>query len=95
MFFLTPTEWIQIRLTQCLDVILIPAALDVLDHQAGLSDGPERAAGVSQLQQQDASQRQASQANKNSVVIKVGTSSQSERTYLLSGYKFDLPNVWM
>lgn len=26
------------RLTECLDVVLVPAALDVLDHQAGLAD---------------------------------------------------------
>ena len=55
---------------------------------SGLSSGPERAPGVSQLQQQDASQRQASQANKNSVVIKVGMvgDAQIGKTSLMVKY---------
>ncbi|CAI7633487.1 unnamed protein product [Penicillium glandicola] len=54
---------------------------------SGLSSGPERP-GVSQLQQQDASQRQASQANKNSVVIKVGMvgDAQIGKTSLMVKY---------
>ncbi|KGO39285.1 Small GTPase superfamily [Penicillium expansum] len=55
---------------------------------SGLSSGPERAPGVSQLQQQDSSQRQASQANKNSVVIKVGMvgDAQIGKTSLMVKY---------
>ncbi|EKV18055.1 GTP binding protein (SPG1), putative [Penicillium digitatum PHI26] len=55
---------------------------------SGLSSGPERATGVSQLQQQDASQRQASQASKNSVVIKVGMvgDAQIGKTSLMVKY---------
>ncbi|KAJ5800364.1 uncharacterized protein N7518_002432 [Penicillium psychrosexuale] len=54
---------------------------------SGLSSGPERAP-VSQLQQQDAGQRQASQANKNSVVIKVGMvgDAQIGKTSLMVKY---------
>lgn len=54
---------------------------------SGLSSGPERP-GVSQLPQQDASQRQATQANKNSVVIKVGMvgDAQIGKTSLMVKY---------
>ncbi|KAJ5783093.1 Small GTPase superfamily [Penicillium paradoxum] len=54
---------------------------------SGLSSGPERP-GVSQLQQQDAGQRQAAQANKNSVVIKVGMvgDAQIGKTSLMVKY---------
>ena len=54
---------------------------------SGLSSGPERAP-VSQLQHQDAGQRQASQANKNSVVIKVGMvgDAQIGKTSLMVKY---------
>jgi len=55
---------------------------------SGLSSGPERASGVSQLQQPDSSQRQAAQANKNSVVIKVGMvgDAQIGKTSLMVKY---------
>lgn len=54
---------------------------------SGLSSGPERP-GVSQAQQQDAGQRQAAQANKNSVVIKVGMvgDAQIGKTSLMVKY---------
>lgn len=54
---------------------------------SGLSSGPERP-GASQQQQQEASQRQAAQANKNSVVIKVGMvgDAQIGKTSLMVKY---------
>jgi GTP-binding protein of the ras superfamily involved in termination of M-phase len=54
---------------------------------SGLSNGPERP-GISQLQQPDAGQRQPTQGNKNSVVIKVGMvgDAQIGKTSLMVKY---------
>jgi len=54
---------------------------------SGLSSGPERP-GASQQQQQEVGQRQAAQANKNSVVIKVGMvgDAQIGKTSLMVKY---------